>query len=94
MRPPCRRECEAGRDGQGLPGWAFGGPAGGRRVDAAPSVAPTLMAFSQVFSARRRRASSAPWGDASTVSSRVLVGATLDVMVKGTSYRPMPTKSP
>ena len=42
MRPPCPRGCEAGRDGQGLLGWASGGPAGGIRVGAAPRVAAHL----------------------------------------------------
>ena len=33
---------DAGRDGQGLLGWASGGPAGGRRVGAALRVAAHL----------------------------------------------------
>jgi hypothetical protein len=115
---------DAGRDGKGLFGWASGGPAGGRRVGAAPRVAAHLapnsstahshITHAQIFNTqqravkparsraqqsgappraactcgrstgrsarctwlchrlslpRRRRASRAPWGDASTVSS-------------------------
>jgi hypothetical protein len=42
IRPPCPRGRDAGRGGQGLFGWASGGPAGGRRVGAAPRVAAHL----------------------------------------------------
>ena len=91
MRPPCPRGCDAGRDGQGLLGWASGGPAGGRRVGAAPRIAPTHMALSQVVSAAPSPRVESALG---RCAHRVLVDAMLDVKFKGTTYPPMPTKLP